>query len=164
MTFLIQEVVKEDDKTRGRKSAQQKEAEKNYWEQKRRALKESVQDITLELEHVTEVECKKGIMTVKGYVCGIVDLWEHQRNFEGSLEPHPRTKSVKTFLQRIEIDQHRLKEEGFEDRGKGTMQDLVRSLFVIMLLLSILFREKIADLSRRYHFLLTKNLLLGLLR
>ena len=105
------------------------EEEKAYFRNKR-ALN-SHNTTILSLDSIQIEECKKGLMVVKGYVSGIVDLWEHQRLMEGNTFPHPRTNTVTKLLQRIEIQKARTKEISFVDRGIGTMQDLVNLLYYI---------------------------------
>jgi hypothetical protein len=115
MTFLVQEVVREPSGKRGRKSAAQKLLEEQLRNQRRQTSAEIVN-----LDTLDPAECVKGIKTVKGYVTAIVDLWEKQRQYENNLHPHPRTRAVKTFLERLEIAQARGKEERLEDRGRDT--------------------------------------------
>jgi hypothetical protein len=137
IAFLIQEVVGEEEKKRGRKSTQQKNEEEMIKIEKRNFLKENPSSFTNDLGSLDTVECRRGIMTVKGYVSAIVDLWEFQRNHEGNKNPHPRSKTVTSFLQRISIQRIKDKDCNFTDRGKATMQDIVINYSFLFYIFSV---------------------------
>ncbi len=126
LAFLIQEVIFDKPKKRGRKSQVQKreqeEERQRKWEHMR-IQRENIQTVFQELD-LTKVQV--GVKTIEGFVSAICDLYTYQKEIlNANFNPHPRNNQVKKLIEAAKKLNHKLKDDTFQDRLKNTASDII---------------------------------------
>lgn len=124
MAFLIQEVLFEPPKKRGRKSKEQKIIEDNSRMDRWNSM-QNRENVLPPIDDVDLSNVKVGIKTLQGYVTAICDLYQFQNQFESNNSVHPRSKQVKKLIDSVGKLNMKQKDESFADRLKNTATDII---------------------------------------
>lgn len=73
-------------------------------------------------------EKRVGYQTVLAYVAAITDLWKQQQIAGINAFPNPRGNTIKALLKNAALRNESIKRSNHEDRGIGTMLDVVSSV------------------------------------
>ena len=65
-----------------------------------------------------------GYSTVRQYGTACIDLYKQQKSWNMNANPHPRDcPALNVLFNSVKLDESKKRQENFEDRGIGTIQD-----------------------------------------